>query len=153
MHENSSFDYVATITQSQYEASGTFEFHFLSNVVKSATDIKVSSELFEEHELLSFTNPEVTTLSLTFRYTYSTWGGSTTSYVPYGASIQVRVGNSTVATLEIDNSTGRAMLDLEDLAGYDDDTQITFRYSNRYTTTTTVGALRNGTATEFTLRN
>lgn len=152
LHENSSFDYVATITQSQYEASSTFEFHFLSNVVKSATQIKVSSDLFKAHDLLSFTNPEVTTLSLTFRYTYSTWGGSTTTYVPNRSSIQVRVGDSTVATLEIDNSAGHAVLDLEDLAGYNDNTQITFRYSNRYTATTTVGALRNGTATEFTLR-
>lgn len=152
LHENSSFDYVATITQSQYEASSTFEFHFLSNVVKSATQIKVSSDLFKAHDLLSFTNPEVTTLPLTFRYTYSTWGGSTTTYVPNRSSIQVRVGDSTVATLEIDNSAGHAVLDLEDLAGYNDNTQITFRYSNRYTATTTVGALRNGTATEFTLR-
>ena len=159
LHENSSFDYVATITQSQYEASSTFEFHFLSNVVKSATQIKVSSDLFKAHDLLSFTNPEVTTLSLTFRY-YSTWGGSTTTYVPNRSSIQVRVGDSTVATLEIDNSAGHAVLDLEDLAGYNDNTQITFRYqtgsgwsSSTYTTTTTVGALRNGTATEFTLRS
>ena len=151
LHENSSFDYVATITQSQYEASSTFEFHFLSNVVKSATQIKVSSDLFKAHDLLSFTNPEVTTLPLTFRYTYSTWGGSTTTYVPNRSSIQVRVGDSTVATLEIDNSAGHAVLDLEDLAGYNDNTQITFRYSNRYTATTTVGALKSGT-TEFTLR-
>lgn len=152
LHENSSFDYVATITQEDYEttANRTFEFHFLSNVVKSATQIKVSSDLFKAHDLLSFTNPEVTTLSLTFRY--STWGGSTTTYVPNRSSIQVRVGDSTVATLEIDNSAGHAVLDLEDLAGYNDNTQITFRYSNRYTATTTVGALRNGTATEFTLR-
>lgn len=160
LHENSSFDYVATITQEQYEttANRTFEFHFLSNVAESATQIKVSSDLFAEHELLSFTNPEVTTLPLTFRYTYSTWGGSTTTYVPYRSSIQVRVGDSTVATLEIDNSAGHAVLDLEDLAGYNDNTQITFRYqtgsgwnSSTYTTTTTVGALKSGT-TEFTLR-
>ena len=157
LHENSSFDYVATITQEQYEASRTFEFHFLSNVVKSATDIKVSSDLFKSHDLLSFTNPEVTTLPLTFRYTRGSIIGSTTDYVSYGSSIQVIINNLPVATLEIDNGLGHAELNLKDLAGYNNDnTQVTFRYQrnrNTYSTTTTVGALRNGTATEFTLRN
>lgn len=153
LHENSSFDYVATITQAQYETSRTFEFHFLSNVVKSATKIKVSSDLFKAHDLLSFTNPEVTTLPLTFRYTHSEgWWGSATDYVPNRASIQVRVGNSIEATLRINDSEGHAVLDLEDLAGYNDNTQITFRYSDRYTATTTVGALRNVTETQFILR-
>lgn len=159
LHENSSFDYVATITQAQYETSRTFEFHFLSNVVKSATKIKVSSDLFKAHDLLSFTNPEVTTLSLTFRYTHGGWLESATDYVPNRASIQVRVGNSIEATLRINDSEGHAVLDLEDLAGYNDNTQITFRYqtgsgwnSSTYTTTTTVGALRNVTETQFILR-
>lgn len=152
LHENSSFDYVATITQAQYETSRTFEFHFLSNVVKSATKIKVSSDLFKAHDLLSFTNPEVTTLPLTFRYTHEGWWESATDYVPNRASIQVRVGNSIEATLRINDSEGHAVLDLEDLAGYNDNTQITFRYSDRYTATTTVGALRNVTETQFILR-
>ena len=161
LHENSSFDYVATITQEDYEttANRTFEFHFLSNVVKSATQIKVSSDLFKAHDLLSFTNPEVTTLPLTFRYTHGFTGWESTEYVPDGSSIQVRVGNSLEATLRINDSEGHAVLDLEDLAGYNDNTQITFRYqtgsgwnSSTYTTTTTVGALRNVTETQFILR-
>lgn len=150
LHENSSFDYVATITQAQYEANRTFEFHFLSNVAESATDIKVSSDLFAEHDLLSFTNPEP--VILTFKY--EGYYGNTQN-VPNNGQVQVRVpsyyGQTTIATLTVD-SQGKADLELDILADYDDDTQITFRYSNRYTATTTVGALRNGTATEFTLR-
>lgn len=160
LHENSSFDYVATITQEQYEASRTFEFHFLSNIAESATQIKVSSDLFAEHDELSFTNPEPVILTLTFKY-----GGyyGNTQNVPNNGQVQVRVpsyyGQTTIATLTV-GSQGKADLELDILADYDDDTQITFRYqtgsgwnSSTYTTTTTVGALRNGTATEFTLRN
>lgn len=156
LHENSSFDYVATITQEQYEANRTFEFHFLSNIAESATQIKVSSDLFAEHELLSFTNPEPVILTLTFKY-----GGyyGNTQNVPNNGQVQVRVpsyyGQTTIATLTV-GSQGKADLELDILADYDDDTQITFRYQrnrNTYSTTTTVGALRNGTATEFTLRN
>ena len=156
LHENSSFDYVATITQEQYEttANRIFEFHFLSNIAESATQIKVSSDLFAEHELLSFKNLEPVILSLTFKY-----GGNygQAQNVPNNGQVQVRVpsyygyGQTTIATLTV-GSQGKADLELDILADYDDDTQITFRYSNRYTTTTTVGALRNGTATEFTLR-
>lgn len=153
LHENSSFDYVATITQEDYEttANRTFEFHFLSNIAESATQIKVSSDLFAEHELLSFTNPEP--VILTFKY--EGYYGNTQN-VPNNGQVQVRVpsyyGQTTIATLTV-RSQGQAGLELDILADYDDDTQITFRYSNRYTATTTVGALRNGTATEFTLRN
>ncbi len=151
LHENSSFDYVATITQEQYEASRTFEFHFLSNIAESATQIKVSSDLFAEHDLLSFTNPEP--VILTFKY--EGYYGNTQN-VPNNGQVQVRVPSgggqtTTITTLTVD-SQGKADLELDILADYDDDTQITFRYSNRYTATTTVGALRNGTATEFTLR-
>lgn len=159
LHENSSFDYVATITQEQYEASRTFEFHFLSNIAESATQIKVSSDLFAEHELLSFTNPEPVILPLTFKYR-GDYGNA--QNVPNNGQVQVRVpsyyGQTTIATLTV-GSQGEADLELDILADYDDDTQITFRYEtgdwwnpSTYTTTTTVGALRNGTATEFTLR-
>lgn len=154
LHENSSFDYVATITQEDYEttANRTFEFHFLSNVAESATQIKVSSDLFAEHDLLSFTNPEPVILTLTFKYGRN---NGNTQNVPYNEQVQVRVpsyyGQTTIETLTV-GSQGQADLELDILADYDDDTQITFRYSNRYTATTTVGALRNGTATEFTLR-
>lgn len=147
LHENSSFDYVATITQAQYEDSRTFEFHFLSNIAESATDIKVSSDLFAEHVLLSFTNPEVTTFDLRLRIR--------TGYIDRGSSVSVTMGNHT-ETYQIKDDRGGITLDLEDFSDYDDDTQITFRYqSNRniYSATTTVGALRNGTATEFTLRS
>lgn len=155
LHENSSFDYVATITQEDYEttANRTFEFHFLSNIAESATDIKVSSDLFAEHDELSFTNPKPVILTLTFKYRRN-YGN--TQNVPDNEQVQVRVpsgrGQTTIATLTV-GSQGKADLELDILADYDDDTQITFRYSNRYTATTTVGALRNGTATEFTLRN
>ena len=157
LHENSSFDYVATITQEDYEttANRTFEFHFLSNVAESATQIKVSSDLFAEHELLSFTNPEP--VILTFKY-----GGyyGDTQNVPNNGQVQVRVPSyygqtTTIATLTV-RSQGQADLALDILANYDDDVQITFRYQsnrNTYSATTTVGALRNGTATEFTLRS
>lgn len=156
LHENSSFDYVATITQEDYEttANRTFEFHFLSNIAESATDIKVSSDLFAEHVPLSFTNPEPVILPLTFKYERN---NGNTQNVPNNGQVQVRVPSgwgqtTTIATLTV-VSQGKADLELDILADYDDDTQITFRYSNRYTATTTVGALRNGTATEFTLRN
>ena len=160
LHENSSFDYVATITQAQYEDSRTFEFHFLSNIAESATDIKVSSDLFAEHDLLSFTNPKPVILPLTFKYGRNS---GNTQNVPNNGQVQVRVpsyyGQTTIATLTV-GSQGKADLELDILADYDDDTQITFRYqtgsgwnSSTYTTTTTVGALRNGTATEFTLRS
>lgn len=144
LHENSSFDYVATITQEDYEttANRTFEFHFLSNIAESATDIKVSSDLFAEHELLSFTNPEVTTFDLLLRI----WTGP----IRQGSSVSVTMGNHT-ETYQIKDDRGGITLDLEDFSDYNDDTQITFRYSDRYTATTTVGALKSGT-TEFTLR-
>lgn len=152
LHENSSFDYVATITQEDYEttANRTFEFHFLSNIAESATQIKVSSDLFAEHDELSFTNPKPVILTLTFKY--RRYNGNTQN-VPNNEQVQVRVpsgwGQTTIATLTV-GSQGKADLELDILADYDDDTQITFRYSDRYATTT-VGALRNGTATEFTL--
>lgn len=153
LHENSSFDYVATITQEDYEttANRTFEFHFLSNVAESATQIKVSSDLFAEHELLSFTNSKPVILPLTFKY--ERYYGNTQN-VPNNGQVQVRVlsgggQTTTITTLTVD-SQGKADLELDILADYDDDTQITFRYSNRYTATTTVGALKSGT-TEFTL--
>lgn len=92
LHENSSFDYVATITQEQYEASRTFEFHFLSNIAESATQIKVSSDLFAEHELLSFINPSISNISL--KLTDGTSVGSidgqgADGYVPYEAGTTV----------------------------------------------------------------
>ncbi len=92
LHENSSFDYVATITQEQYEASRTFEFHFLSNIAESATQIKVSSDLFAEHELLSFINPSISNISL--KLTNGTSVGSidgqgADGYVPYEAGTTV----------------------------------------------------------------
>ena len=92
LHENSSFDYVATITQELYEASRTFEFHFLSNIAESATDIKVSSDLFAEHELLSFINPSISNISL--KLTDGTSVGSidgqgAAGYVPYEAGTTV----------------------------------------------------------------
>lgn len=144
LHENSSFDYVATITQEQYEASRTFEFHFLSNVAESATDIKVSSDLFAEHDLLSFTNPEVTTFDLRL----SIWTG----YIDRGSSVSVTMGNYT-ETYQIKDNQGGITLDLEDFSDYNDNTQITFSYEGylgTYSATTTVGALKSGT-TEFTL--
>lgn len=144
LHENSSFDYVATITQEQYEASRTFEFHFLSNVVKSATDIKVSSDLFAEHEVLSFTNPEVTTFDLRLNI----WTGS----ISQGSSVSVTMGNHT-ETYQTKDNRGGITLDLEDFSNYNDNTQITFSYKGylgTYSATTTVGALKSGT-TEFTL--
>lgn len=148
LHENSSFDYVATITQEQYEttANRTFEFHFLSNVAESATDIKVSSDLFAEHDLLSFTNPEVTTFDLRL----SIWTG----YIDRGSSVSVTMGNHT-ETYQIKDGRGGITLDLEDFSDYNDNTQITFSYEGylgTYSATTTVGALKSGT-TEFTLRN
>lgn len=164
LHENSSFDYVATITQEQYEettANRTFEFHFLSNIAESATDIKVSSDLFAEHELLSFTNPEPVILTLTFKYGRN---NGQTQNVPNNGQVQVRVPSdwgqtTTIETLTVVGSQGQADFELDILADYGDNTQITFRYEtgdwwnpSTYTTTTTVGALRNGTATEFTLR-
>lgn len=94
LHENSSFDYVATITQEEYEttANRTFEFHFLSNIAESATDIKVSSDLFAEHELLSFINPSISNISL--KLTDGTSVGSidgqgADGYVPYEAGTTV----------------------------------------------------------------
>lgn len=161
LHENSSFDYVATITQEDYEttANRTFEFHFLSNIAESATQIKVSSDLFAEHDELSFTNSKPVILPLTFKYGRN---NGNTQNVPNNGQVQVRVPSgwgqtTTIATLTV-GSQGKADLELDILADYDDDTQITFRYqtgsgwnSSTYTTTTTVGALRNGTATEFTL--
>lgn len=148
LHENSSFDYVATITQEDYEttANRTFEFHFLSNVAESATDIKVSSDLFAEHDLLSFTNPEVTTFDLRL----SIWTG----YIDRGSSVSVTMGNHT-ETYQIKDNQGGITLDLEDFSDYNDNTQITFSYEGylgTYSATTTVGALKSGT-TEFTLRN
>lgn len=148
LHENSSFDYVATITQEDYEttANRTFEFHFLSNVAESATDIKVSSDLFAEHDLLSFTNPEVTTFDLRL----SIWTG----YIDRGSSVSVTMGNRT-ETYQIKDNQGGITLDLEDFSDYNDNTQITFSYEGylgTYSATTTVGALKSGT-TEFTLRN
>ena len=146
LHENSSFDYVATITQEQYEttANRTFEFHFLSNVAESATDIKVSSDLFAEHDLLSFTNPEVTTFDLRLRIR--------TDYIDRGSSVSVTMGNHT-ETYQIKDDRGGITLDLEDFSDYNDNTQITFSYEywGTYSATTTVGALKSGT-TEFTLR-
>ena len=144
LHENSSFDYVATITQAQYEANRTFEFHFLSNVAESATQIKVSSDLFAEHELLSFTNPEVTTFDLRLRIR--------TGYIDRGSSVSVTMGNHT-ETYQIKDDRGGITLDLEDFSDYNDNTQITFSYEywGTYSATTTVGALKSGT-TEFTLR-
>lgn len=144
LHENSSFDYVATITQEQYEASRTFEFHFLSNIAESATQIKVSSDLFAEHDLLSFTNPEVTTFDLRL----SIWTG----YIDRGSSVSVTMGNHT-ETYQIKDNQGGITLDLEDFSDYNDNTQITFSYEgywSTYSATTTVGALKSGT-TEFTL--
>ena len=163
LHENSSFDYVATITQEDYEriANRTFEFHFLSNIAESATQIKVSSDLFAEHELLSFTNPEPVILTLTFKYGRN---NGQTQNVPNNGQVQVRVPSdwgqtTTIETLTVVGSQGQADFELDILADYGDNTQITFRYEtgdwwnpSTYTTTTTVGALRNGTATEFTLR-
>lgn len=148
LHENSSFDYVATITQEDYEttANRTFEFHFLSNVAESATDIKVSSDLFAEHDLLSFTNPEVTTFDLRL----SIWTG----YIDRGSSVSVTMGNHT-ETYQIKDNQGGITLDLENFSDYNDNTQITFSYEGylgTYSATTTVGALKSGT-TEFTLRN
>ena len=92
LHENSSFDYVATITQAQYEDSRTFEFHFLSNVAESATQIKVSSDLFAEHDVLSFINPSISNISL--KLTDGTSVGSidgqgAAGYVPYEAGTTV----------------------------------------------------------------
>lgn len=147
LHENSSFDYVATITQEDYEttANRTFEFHFLSNVAESATQIKVSSDLFAEHELLSFTNPEVTTFDLRLRI----WSGS----IRQGSSVSVTMGNHT-ETYQTKDNQGGITLDLEDFPNYNDNTQITFSYEGRlgtYSATTTVGTLKSGT-TEFTLR-
>lgn len=145
LHENSSFDYVATITQEQYEASRTFEFHFLSNIAESATQIKVSSDLFAEHDLLSFTNPEVTTFDLRL----SIWTG----YIDRGSSVSVTMGNHT-ETYQIKDNQGGITLDLENFSDYNDNTQITFSYEGylgTYSATTTVGALKSGT-TEFTLR-
>lgn len=147
LHENSSFDYVATITQEDYEttANRTFEFHFLSNVAESATQIKVSSDLFAEHELLSFTNPEVTTFDLRLRIR--------TGYIDRGSSVSVTMGNHT-ETYQIKDNRGSITLDLEDFSDYNDNTQITFSYEeywSTYSATTTVGALKSGT-TEFTLR-
>lgn len=145
LHENSSFDYVATITQEQYEASRIFEFHFLSNVAESATQIKVSSDLFAEHDLLSFTNPEVTIFNLRLKI----WSGS----ISQGSSVSVTMGNHT-ETYQIKDDRGGITLDLEDFSNYNDNTQITFSYEGRlgtYSATTTVGALKSGT-TEFTLR-
>lgn len=147
LHENSSFDYVATITQEEYEttANRTFEFHFLSNIAESATDIKVSSDLFAEHDLLSFTNPEVTTFDLRL----SIWTG----YIDRGSSVSVTMGNHT-ETYQIKDNQGGITLDLEDFSDYNDNTQITFSYEeywSTYSATTTVGALKSGT-TEFTLR-
>lgn len=148
LHENSSFDYVATITQEDYEttANRTFEFHFLSNIAESATDIKVSSDLFAEHdELLSFTNPEVTIFNLRLK----TWAGS----ISQGSSVSVTMGNHT-ETYQIEDNRGGITLDLEDFSNYNDNTQITFSYEERWSTysaTTTVGTLKSGT-TEFTLR-
>lgn len=144
LHENSSFDYVATITQAQYETSRTFEFHFLSNIAESATQIKVSSDLFAEHDLLSFTNPEVTTFDLRLRIR--------TGYIDRGSSVSVTMGNHTV-TYQIKDNRGSITLDLEDFSDYNDNTQITFSYEywGTYSATTTVGALKSGT-TEFTLR-
>lgn len=146
LHENSSFDYVATITQEDYEttANRTFEFHFLSNVAESATDIKVSSDLFAEHDLLSFTNPEVTTFDLRLRIR--------TGYIDRGSSVSVTMGNHT-ETYQIKDDRGGITLDLEDFSDYNDNTQITFSYEywGTYSATTTVGALKSGT-TEFTLR-
>lgn len=146
LHENSSFDYVATITQEDYEttANRTFEFHFLSNVAESATDIKVSSDLFAEHDLLSFTNPEVTTFDLRL----SIWTG----YIDRGSSVSVTMGNHT-ETYQIKDNQGGITLDLENFSDYNDNTQITFSYEGylgTYSATTTVGALKSGT-TEFTL--
>lgn len=144
LHENSSFDYVATITQEQYEANRTFEFHFLSNIAESATDIKVSSDLFAEHDLLSFTNPEVTTFDLRL----SIWTG----YIDRGSSVSVTMGNHT-ETYQIKDNQGGITLDLENFSDYNDNTQITFSYEGylgTYSATTTVGALKSGT-TEFTL--
>ena len=146
LHENSSFDYVATITQEQYErtANRTFEFHFLSNIAESATQIKVSSDLFAEHKLLSFTNPEVTTFDLRLRIR--------TDYIDRGSSVSVTMGNHT-ETYQIKDDRGGITLDLEDFSDYNDNTQITFSYEywGTYSATTTVGALKSGT-TEFTLR-
>lgn len=147
LHENSSFDYVATITQEQYEttANRTFEFHFLSNIAESATQIKVSSDLFAEHDLLSFTNPEVTTFDLRLRIR--------TGYIDRGSSVSVTMGNHT-ETYQIKDNRGSITLDLEDFSDYNDNTQITFSYEeywSTYSATTTVGALKSGT-TEFTLR-
>ena len=144
LHENSSFDYVATITQEQYEASRTFEFHFLSNIAESATQIKVSSDLFAEHELLSFTNPEVTIFNLRLKI----WSGS----IRQGSSVSVTMGNHT-ETYQTKDNQGGITLDLEDFFNYNDNTQITFSYEGRlgtYSATTTVGTLKSGT-TEFTL--
>lgn len=147
LHENSSFDYVATITQEEYEttANRTFEFHFLSNIAESATQIKVSSDLFAEHDLLSFTNPEVTTFDLRLRIR--------TGYIDRGSSVSVTMGNHT-ETYQIKDNRGSITLDLEDFSDYNDNTQITFSYEeywSTYSATTTVGALKSGT-TEFTLR-
>lgn len=146
LHENSSFDYVATITQEDYEttANRTFEFHFLSNIAESATDIKVSSDLFAEHDELSFTNPEVTIFNLRLK----TWAGS----ISQGSSVSVTMGNHT-ETYQIGDNQGGITLDLEDFSNYNDNTQITFSYEGllgTYSATTTVGTLKSGT-TEFTL--
>lgn len=147
LHENSSFDYVATITQEDYEttANRTFEFHFLSNIAESATDIKVSSDLFAEHDELSFTNPEVTIFNLRLKILVGS--------ISQGSSVSVTMGNHT-ETYQTKDNRGGITLDLEDFSNYNDNTQITFSYEGRrgtYSATTTVGTLKSGT-TEFTLR-
>ena len=56
-HDNSSFDYMATISFNDYRQSRSFYFYFLTNQETSATTINVTSELFAEYSPMpSFIN-------------------------------------------------------------------------------------------------
>ena len=58
-HENSSFDYMATITFNDYRQSRSFYFYFLTNQRESATTINVTSDLFAEYSPMpSFINDD-----------------------------------------------------------------------------------------------
>ena len=85
---------------------------FLVDIAESATQIKVSSDLFAEHELLNFKNPEPVILPLTFKYGRN---NGQTQNVPYNGQIQVRVpsyyGQTTIESLTV-GSQGQANLEL-----------------------------------------
>ena len=97
-HENSSFDYMATIEYNDYRQSPSFYFYFKTNQETSATTINVTSDLFAEYSPMpSFINDDdavansFQNLTLTCNGTSVGFTGNETpeGYVPFVTGTEV----------------------------------------------------------------